>query len=66
VILTLVIYILTDKNPHILCCWTPSRRDAIYDGLPLSAQNSIVLSANHMKNKRNTYHHNDDASEEDL
>jgi len=65
VILTLVIYILTDKNPQLFCCWTrTSGRDAIYDGLPLSAQHDIVLSANSIKHQRNTYH--EDASEEDL
>ena len=74
VILTLVIYIITDKNPHILCCFAPTvRRDTVYDGLPLSGdcggdcsgQHSITVSTNSSKNNRNNYQM-EDISEEDL
>ena len=66
VILTLVIYIITDKNPHILCCFTPSvRRDTVYDGLPLSGHHSVMVSTNSSKNNRNNYQI-EDISEEDL
>ena len=66
VILTLVIYIVTEKNPQILCCLGPSvRRDALYDGLPLSAQHSATVCPDSAINKRNKYQI-DDISEEDL
>ncbi|CAG2171642.1 unnamed protein product [Oppiella nova] len=66
VILTLVVYIITDKNANILCCLTPSaHRTPVYDGLPLKSHHSVVLSTDPLKGKRNKYQI-EDISEEDL
>ena len=63
VILILVIYILTDKNPSFLCCSTKRT----YNGLPLhSNQHSNVLNVNKIKDHRTTYHDNFDQSEDEL
>jgi hypothetical protein len=67
VLVILVIYIITEKNPQMLCCWmktsNTTRRRRSYDGLPLKRER---MNLNLASKRPSAPTYRDDLSEDDL